>query len=46
MEKLQETLISKIDEQLKSDNPNVQLLDVQNNLLGTVNNWIISSKVR
>jgi hypothetical protein len=38
MEDLQKNLVSKIGEQLKSDKPNIQLLDVLNRLLGTVSN--------
>ena len=43
MEELQEALITEIGKQLKSDstNKNIQLLDVLNRLLGTVNNWLI-----
>jgi|GEM_PF-4026831 len=44
MEELQKVLITKIGEQLKADKTNVQLLDVLNRLLGTVSNFIISSK--
>ncbi len=36
MEELLKALITKIGEQLKSDNPNIQLLDVLNRLLGTI----------
>jgi hypothetical protein len=44
MEELQKTLVTKIGEQLKSEKPNIQLLDVQNRLLGTVNNFLIANK--
>jgi hypothetical protein len=44
MEELQQILVTKIGEQLKSDKPNIQLLDVLNRLLGTVSNWLISRK--
>jgi hypothetical protein len=39
MEELQTALVTKIGEQLKTDKPNIQYLDVLNRLLGTVNNW-------
>ena len=46
MEELQKTLVTEIGEQLKaksdSKNKNIQLLDVLNRLLGTVNNWLIA----
>jgi len=42
MEELQKSLVTKIGEQLKPDSPNIQLLDVLNRLLGTVNNWLIA----
>ena len=44
MEELKTALVTKIGEQLKSDSQNVQLLDVLNRLLGTVNNCLISQK--
>jgi len=44
MEELQKTLVTKIDEQLKTDKPNIQYLDVLNRLLGTVSNWLIVSE--
>lgn len=42
MEELQKTLVTEIGEQLKAENKNIQLLDVLNRLLGTVDNWLIS----
>lgn len=42
MEDLQKSLVTKIGEQLKSDKPNIQLLDVLNRLLGTVNNYLVA----
>jgi len=42
MEELQKTLVAKIGEQLKSDKPNIQYLDVLNRLLGTVSDFILS----
>ena len=44
MEELQKTLIAEIGNQLKSEKMNVQLLDVLNRLLGTVNNYLLSDK--
>lgn len=44
MEELQKSLVTKIGEQLKSDSQNIQLLDVLNRLLGTVNNWLIAKE--
>jgi hypothetical protein len=41
MEDLQNDLVTKIGEQLKSSTPNIQLLDVLNRLLGTVSGWLI-----
>ena len=41
MEELQKTLITEIGKQLKSDKMNVQLLDVLNRLLGTVNYYLM-----
>jgi len=43
MEELQKTLVAKIGEQLKSDKPNIQYLDVLNRLLGTVSDFILSN---
>lgn len=40
MEDLQKNLITKIGEQLKEPAINIQLLDVLNCLLGTVNNHL------
>lgn len=36
MEELRDALVAKIGEQLKSDTPNIQYLDVLNRLLATV----------
>lgn len=44
MEDLQKSLVTKIGEQLKSDKPNIQLLDVLNRLLGTVNGWLFNKE--
>ena len=44
MEELQKALVTKISEQLKSDKPNIQYLDVLNRLLGTVSNWLVNKK--
>jgi hypothetical protein len=44
MEGLQKDLIAEIGKQLKSEKMNVQLLDVLNRLLGTVNSYILSDK--
>ena len=44
MEELKNALVTKIGEQLQSDKPNIQLLDVLNRLLGTVSNYILSNK--
>ena len=44
MEDLQKSLVTKIGEQLKSDKPNIQLLDVLNRLLGTVNSWLFNKE--
>jgi len=44
MEGLKKTLVTKIGEQLKTDKPNIQYLDVLNRLLGTVSHWLIDSK--
>ena len=43
MEELQKALVTKISEQLKSDKPNIQYLDVLNRLLGTVSDFILSN---
>jgi hypothetical protein len=42
MEELRNALVAKIGEQLASEKPNIQLLDVLNRLLGTTTNWLIS----
>jgi len=42
MEELQQTLITEINNQLKSKEKDVALLDVLNRLLGTVDNCLIS----
>lgn len=44
MEDLQKNLVTIIGEQLKSEAKNINLLDVLNRLLGTVNNWLINQK--
>jgi hypothetical protein len=44
MEELQKALVTKIGEQLNTEKPNIQYLDVLNRLLGTVNNCIVSNK--
>ena len=44
MEALQEKLVTIIGKQLDAEKKNVQLLDVLNRLLGTVNNWLIAKK--
>ena len=41
MEELKKALVTKIGEQLKTEKPNVQYLDVLNRLLGTVSNFLI-----
>jgi hypothetical protein len=43
MEELQKVLITEISKQLESTdkNKNIQLLDVLNRLLGTVNHWLM-----
>jgi hypothetical protein len=41
MEELQKTLIAEIGKQLATDKMNVQLLDVLNRLLGTVNHYLM-----
>jgi hypothetical protein len=45
MEELQKVLITEIGEQLKADNKNIQLLDVLNRLLGTVDNWLTNKSI-
>ena len=44
MEELKKALVTKIGEQLKSDKPNIQYLDVLNRLLGCVSNDLIANK--
>ena len=44
MEGLQQTLVTEIGKQLSEKDKNIQLLDVLNRLLGTVNNYILSKK--
>jgi hypothetical protein len=44
MEELRNALVTKIGEQLKSDSPNIQLLDVLNRLLGTTSNCLLNQK--
>jgi hypothetical protein len=44
MEELQNTLITEIGKQLTAGKQNVQLLDVLNRLLGTVNYYILTSR--
>jgi hypothetical protein len=44
MEELQKALVTRISGQLSNPNPNIQLLDVLNRLLGTVNSWLWSKK--
>ncbi|HEY4760131.1 MAG TPA: hypothetical protein VIH42_06085 [Thermoguttaceae bacterium] len=43
MEELRNTLVAKIGEQLASEKPNIQLLDVLNRLLTTVDNCLARS---
>jgi len=45
MEGLQKILVTKISEQLEKVSPNIQLLDVLNRLLGTVNHLLMNKKV-
>jgi len=45
MEELQKVLVTKIGEQLKAKEMNIQLLDSLNRLLGTVSSIIHSTKV-
>ena len=44
MEELQKTIITEIGKQLKAEKMNVQLLDVLNRLLGTVNSYLVLTK--
>lgn len=45
MEELQEVLVDKIGKLVqKADEKDVQMLDVLNRLLGTVNGWLISQQ--
>jgi hypothetical protein len=44
MEELQKTLIAEIGKQLLADKMNVQLLDVLNRLLSTVNSYLLVVK--
>lgn len=44
MEELQKTLITEIGKQLSTEKMNVQLLDVLNRLLGTVNSYLLTKK--
>ena len=44
MEALQKQLVAIISKQLEAENKNIQLLDVLNRLLGTVNSWIFNLK--
>ena len=46
MEGLQKTLVTKIGEQLETDKPNIQYLDVLNRLLDTVSSWATASQPR
>jgi len=43
MEELQQVLITEIGKQLEVEKKNIQLLDVLNRLLGTVNNCLIAN---
>ena len=43
MEELQKTLVTKIGEQLRTEKPNIQYLDVLNRLLGTASNDLIAN---
>lgn len=45
MEELQESLVTEIGKQLKSDSKNVQLLDVLNRLLVTVSNYLLTKEI-
>ena len=44
IEGLQEKLIAEISKQLAEEKKNIQLLDVLNRLLGTVNGHIVATK--
>ena len=44
MEELKKALVTKIGEQLKTDKPNIQYLDVLNRLLGTVTSYLLGKK--
>jgi hypothetical protein len=44
MEELQNTLVAKIGEQLKTGTLNIQYLDVLNRL-GTVSNYVIANRI-
>ena len=44
MEELQKSLVAEIGKQLKAEKKNIQLLDVLNRLLGTVNVYLIQNK--
>ncbi len=46
MEELKKALVTKIGEQLKTEKPNIQYLDVLNRLLGTVTDFLLASKDR
>lgn len=41
MKELEKKLVAKIKKQLKSDNPNIELLDMLNRLLGTVSHCLV-----
>ena len=44
MEELQKSLVTKVGEQLKTEKPNIQYLDVLNRLLGTVSTYLLNKK--
>jgi hypothetical protein len=44
MEELQKTLITEVGKQLKAEKMNVQLLDVLNRLLGTVDDYLLTKE--
>jgi hypothetical protein len=44
MEELQKALVTEIGKQLEATNKNIQLLDVLDRLLGTVNHFVMSLK--
>ena len=46
MEELQTSLVAEIGKQLKAEKINIQLLDVLNRLLGTVNNYLLVTNGR